>query len=93
MLPLIECSELSAPVPPHLQHNHVIYRSEPGVLVNTREDIGTGSDSQDMILVALKIKLDTLTSKKDLTADEIVKVNNYTFSIYKIYRYYILTTI
>ncbi|XP_060574248.1 autophagy-related protein 2 homolog B-like, partial [Ruditapes philippinarum] len=73
MLPLIECGELTAPVPPHLQHNHVIYRSEPGVLVNTREDIGTGTDSQDMVSVALKIKLDILTSKKDLTADEIVK--------------------
>lgn len=44
------------------------------MLVNTREDIGTGNDSQDMVTVALKIKLDTLTSKRDLTADEIVKV-------------------
>ncbi|XP_045166071.2 autophagy-related protein 2 homolog A-like [Mercenaria mercenaria] len=73
VLPLIECGELTAPVPPHLQHNHVIYRSEPGVLVNTREDIGTGSDSQDMVSVAVKIKLDTLTSKRDLISDEIVK--------------------
>lgn len=70
--PRIHCSELTEPVPGHLQANHVIYRSEPGVLVNSREPVGCGANSQDMVAVALKIKLDT--SKKDLISDEIVKV-------------------
>ena len=74
--PRVHCRELSEPVPGHLQANHVIYRTEPGVLVNSREPIGCGANSQDMVSVALKIKLDT--SKKDLISDEIVKVGKET---------------
>ena len=72
---MIDCQELSAPVPPHLQHNKTIYRSENGVLVTTKDDIGRGSDSLDMVSVAVKIRLKTEASTCDLTSDEKVKVS------------------
>ena len=71
---MIDCQELSAPVPPHLQHNKTIYRSENGVLVTTKDDIGRGMDSLDMVSVAVKIRLKTEASTCDLTSDEKVKV-------------------
>lgn len=83
--PTIHCSSLSEPVPEHLQANHVIYRTEPGVLVNSREPIGCGSNSQDMVSVALRIKLDT--SKRDLISDEIVKVSYYAPFLYQVPQY------
>ena len=72
--PVVDCQELSAPVPPHLQHNKTIYRSEDGVLVTTKDEIGRGMDSLDMVSVAVKIRLQTMASTCDLTTDEKVKV-------------------
>ena len=77
--PVIDCQELSAPVPPHLQHNKTIYRSENGVLVTTKDDIGRGMDSLDMVSVAVKIRLKTEASTCDLTSDEKVKVSQLPF--------------
>ena len=71
---MVDCQELSAPVPPHLQHNKTIYRSEDGVLVTTKDEIGRGMDSLDMVSVAVKIRLQTMASTCDLTTDEKVKV-------------------
>ena len=72
--PVVDCQELSAPVPPHLQHSKTIYRSENGVLVTTKDEIGRGMDSLDMVAVAVKIRLHTVASSCDLTSDEKVKV-------------------
>lgn len=77
--PVIDCQELSAPVPPHLQHSKTVYRSEKGVLVTTKDDIGRGSDSVDMVSVAVRIKLKTEASTCDLTSDE--KVKEFTVSV------------
>ncbi|XP_052770169.1 autophagy-related protein 2 homolog B-like [Mya arenaria] len=71
--PVVNISELGKPVPEQLQANKVIYLSETGVLVNTREPVGSGQGSLDMLNVALRIKLDTHTTKHDLISDETVK--------------------
>ncbi|XP_052273890.1 autophagy-related protein 2 homolog A-like isoform X2 [Dreissena polymorpha] len=72
--PVVHCSELSRPVPHQLQAHKVIYRSEPGVLVNVRDPVGQGAaNSLDMLTVALKIRLETITSKRELISDEVVK--------------------
>ena len=46
------------------------------MLVTTKDDIGRGMDSLDMVSVAVKIRLHTMASTCDLTSDEKVKVCN-----------------
>ena len=72
--PIVNCSELDKPVPKEMQAGKVIYRSAPGVLVNARQPVGEGPGSQDMVNVALRIRLNTLTPSHELISDETVKV-------------------
>jgi len=72
--PIVNCSELDKPVPKEMQAGKVIYRSAPGVLVNARQPVGEGPGSQDMVNVALRIRLNTLTASHELISDETVKV-------------------
>ena len=49
-------------LPPHLKPR--IYKSERGVDSKAASCVGRGSDSPDMISLAIKIKLDTINNTK-----------------------------
>ncbi|KAK3609284.1 hypothetical protein CHS0354_037995 [Potamilus streckersoni] len=72
-LPNIDCEELSAPVPAHLQDSQFVYRSEQGIQMYEIKKIGCGPESLDMVSLAVKIHLKTKASEQDLTTDVIVK--------------------
>ncbi|KAL3873570.1 hypothetical protein ACJMK2_036667 [Sinanodonta woodiana] len=78
-LPNIDCEELSAPVPSHLQDTQLIYRSEQGILMHDAEKIGCGPESLDMVSLAVRVKLNTKASELDLTTD--VTVKEFTLSL------------
>lgn len=60
-------------VPENLQKSKTIYKSYPGVKVKPTGDMAYDPDPQDMVSVAVKVRLDS-TPINDLTRDEKIKV-------------------